>query len=339
MVFGGVAAERLQLNEDTLWSGAPRDWDNPQARDVLPEVRRLLFAGQYAAADQLCRQMQGPFNQSYQPLGNLHLAFEHDGAPAAYRRELDLESALAGVSYSVGDATFTREAFASAPDQAIVLRLACDRPARISFSATLGSQLRHSLHTLGDDGLTLTGVCPSNVDPSYLGDGDRFSYAEGEAAMTFAIRLRVLAEGGRVGVHDGQLRVENADSVTLFLAAATSFEGYDHPALKDATAAAQRDLAAAAQQPYAQLRQRHIDDYQLLFQRVTLDLGQHRRGRAAHRPAHHALSRARRPAPGGAALPLWALSADRQLAPRHASQPSRASGTTRSGRRGARTGR
>src|SRR5262249_45905982 len=106
MVFGGVAAERLQLNEDTLWSGGPRDWDNPGARAVLPEVRRLIAAGDFAAADARCREMQGPYTQSYQPLGDLHLHFDHDAPPTDYRRDLDLATALAHVGYRVGDVTF-----------------------------------------------------------------------------------------------------------------------------------------------------------------------------------------------------------------------------------------
>src|SRR3954453_5762052 len=77
MVFGGVEAERLQLNEDTFWSGGPKPWNNPHALQVLPRVRELVFAGKYQEADQLCRQMHGPFNESYQPLGDLRLALEH----------------------------------------------------------------------------------------------------------------------------------------------------------------------------------------------------------------------------------------------------------------------
>src|SRR5437762_1170768 len=99
MVFGGVEIERLQLNEDTLWSGGPRDWNNPRARDVLPEVRRLIAAGDYVAADALCKQMQGPYNQSYQPLGNLSLRFDVAAPPVDYRRELDLQTAIARVRY------------------------------------------------------------------------------------------------------------------------------------------------------------------------------------------------------------------------------------------------
>ena len=75
MVFGGIHHERLQLNEDTLWSGEPRDWNNPQSLQVLPKVRRLIFAGRLAEANELCKQMQGPYTQSYQPLGDLLLDF------------------------------------------------------------------------------------------------------------------------------------------------------------------------------------------------------------------------------------------------------------------------
>src|SRR3954467_3114781 len=76
MVYGGVETERLQLNEDTLWSGGPVDGNNPHAKEVLPVVRRLIAAGDYLAANLLCKQMQGPFVQSYQPLGDLHLHFD-----------------------------------------------------------------------------------------------------------------------------------------------------------------------------------------------------------------------------------------------------------------------
>src|SRR5215217_3860307 len=92
MVFGGVASERLQFNQDTLWSGAPSDWNNPRAKDVLLELRALLFAGKYAEADQLAKQMQGPYGQSYLPLGDLRLVFEHNIPPDSYQRWLDLDS-------------------------------------------------------------------------------------------------------------------------------------------------------------------------------------------------------------------------------------------------------
>jgi hypothetical protein len=167
MVFGGIERERLQLNDDTLWSGGPRDWNNPNGPKVLAEVRRLIAAERYVEADVAIRGMQGPFTQSYLPMGDLRLTFEHgDHARGGYRRELDLARAVTQVRYRVGATTYTREIFASRPDQAIVIRLTADRPGMISFTAAMDSQLRHTLIANGGV-LELHGRAPSNVDPSY----------------------------------------------------------------------------------------------------------------------------------------------------------------------------
>jgi alpha-L-fucosidase 2 len=285
MVFGGAASERLQLNEDTLWSGAPSDWNNPRAKAVLPDLRRQIFAEKYAEADQLARQMQGPYGQSYLPLGDLRLAFDLSDRPEQYQRWLDLDSAIAGVRYTLGDATFTREAFASAPDQAIVIRLDCDQPGRISFTATLDSQLRHSAQS-SDCRLDLTGSCPRHVAPSYYKVDEPIIYDQGQDGdgMRFAICLQVAAEGGRILAAGTQLRVEEADGATLVLTAATSYDGYDQAPGRtsiDPRGLARQQLASAASQPYTLARQAHIEDHQRLFRRVALDLGS---AAAADRP-------------------------------------------------------
>jgi alpha-L-fucosidase 2 len=111
MVFGGVESERLQLNEDTLWSGFPKDWNNPAAKAVLPEVRRLLRQEKYTEADALCKKMQGPYNQSYLPLGDLHLQFDGLADVTNYRRELNLDTAIATTTFQSGQTTYTREVF------------------------------------------------------------------------------------------------------------------------------------------------------------------------------------------------------------------------------------
>src|SRR5205085_2169929 len=119
MVFGGVASERLALNEDTLWSGGPRDWNNPGAKEILPQVRAAIFAGRYAEAEELCKKMQGPYNESYLPLGDLKLDFPggNEATATGYERTLDLDRAVAVTRYTRGGVTFTREAFSSFPDQ------------------------------------------------------------------------------------------------------------------------------------------------------------------------------------------------------------------------------
>src|SRR5215218_3067678 len=109
MVFGGVERERFQLNEDTLWSGGPRDWNNPNAPKVLAEVRRLIAEEKYVEADRAARGMQGTYTQSFEPLGDLLLAFEHGDGARAYRRQLDLQSAIFEVRYRIGNVNYVRE--------------------------------------------------------------------------------------------------------------------------------------------------------------------------------------------------------------------------------------
>src|SRR5687768_167884 len=100
MVFGGVERERIQLNEDTLWSGGPKDWNNPRAPRVLAEVRRLIAAGEHPIADLSARAMQGPYTQAYMPMADLHLVFEHGDVRGQYQRALDIGSAVATTVYS-----------------------------------------------------------------------------------------------------------------------------------------------------------------------------------------------------------------------------------------------
>lgn len=283
MVFGGVEAERLQLNEDTLWSGGPREWDNPHAREMLPKVRQLIAAGEFVAADALCRQMQGPYNQSYQPLGDLNLQFEVAAPPDNYRRSLDLHTAIATTQYRSGDVTFTREVFASAPDRVIVLRLSADQPGQLSFTATLDTPHRHRI-TARSSGLTLTGQAPTQVVPSYDSAADPVIYEEHGEGMRFDLRVEALCEGGQLTISDQTLHITHADAVTLVLSAATSFNGYDRSPGRDGRDPAVQsaaDLAAACAQSYEQLRTAHTADHAALFGRVTLDLG---RTAAADRP-------------------------------------------------------
>jgi alpha-L-fucosidase 2 len=274
MVFGRVERERIQLNEDTLWSGGPRDWNNPKAPEVLAEVRRLIADGKYVEADAAARGMQGPFTQSYEPLGDLTIAFEHGDVARAYRRQLDLATAVADVRYHVGDTNFVRESFVSHPDQVLVVRLAADRPGRISFTASLDSLLRASTRHDGDV-LKLVGRAPANADPSYHDVSPTPITYAADDGMTFEAHLAAKAAGGRVWCDDGGLHVRGADEVMLCLAAATSFSGYDrHPvrAGREPGPIAAAQLGAALRKPYAELRAAHEADHRALFERVSLEL-------------------------------------------------------------------
>jgi alpha-L-fucosidase 2 len=274
MVFGGTAEERLVLNETGMWSGSPQDADRPDAAAALPEIRRLLLAGRNAAADRLvnasftCAGQGSGFGVGanvpygcHQMLGNLRLRFVQPGAdvPATdYRRELDLADAVVHVSYEQGGVRFTREAFVSAPDEVIVLRLTADRPGSLSFDARLDRPERAVTAIAGDDGLRMTGQLNNGTD----GKGVRF-----------AAFVRALARGGAVHVRDGVLQVRGADEVVLLVTAATDIHTFAGRRSDDSAGMAGDDLARAAAKPYAELRRTHVADYRHWFDRVSLRLG------------------------------------------------------------------
>jgi alpha-L-fucosidase 2 len=292
MVFGDPRRERLALNDDTLWSGGPREWNNPDAKNWLPKVRAAALAGRYAEADALAKKMQGPFNQSYQPLGDLHLDFDVPGEVEGYRRELDLDRAIATTTFRAGGAGHVREVFASFPAQVIVFRVGADRPGQVSFSARLASPLRSAAAAEGKDAIALRGRAPSHVEPSYLGerrDAVRYDEGPGAEGMRFTTIVQAIARGGVVRTTaEGRLEVRGADEAVLLVSAATSFAGFDKsPARegRDAEAAARAPLAAAAVQPVAALREAHVADHARLFGRVRLDLG----APAAERPTDQRL--------------------------------------------------
>ncbi len=270
MVFGGVPAERIQLNEDTFWSGGPYDPINDEALAYLPRVRQLLWEGRYEEAQELADEklMGRPRHlQAYQPLGDLRLVMEGHDDPTDYRRELDLDRAVVRVRYRIGDATFTREAFASAPDHSIVVRLTADHPAKLRFHVTLDSKHPFAVRPVAPRGLLMTGRWRGDLaspeDHLNLSHGLQARwYGDG---LAFAVQLAAEARGGRVEVGEEGLRVVDADSVTLRLAAATSFRGRD----PEAACAA----ALGAMRPYEELRTRHTADHRSLFRRVRLDLG------------------------------------------------------------------
>jgi alpha-L-fucosidase 2 len=252
MVFGNVNGERIQLNENSLWMGGPRDTNNPDALEHLAEVRRLLFAGlpveAYAVAEKY--SMGRPFRlESYQSLGDLRLTFEHEGTPADYRFELDIDAAIARLTYRLGTVRYTREVFASHPAQAIVMRMTADAPGQITVSTWIDRQQDATTEVVGNDRLNLVGA---------LGGGK---------GLSFLASVKLVADGGRFDAYPERIYTQNANSLTLIVSAATSYRGKDH------RGAVERALSAAAAAPYDKLRSDHVADHQKLFRRVTLSLG------------------------------------------------------------------
>jgi alpha-L-fucosidase 2 len=285
MVFGNHRVERIALNEDTLWSGFPRnggklgDWNNPGAKAHLPIVRKLVLEQQdYHAADREMRKMQGPFNQAYQPLGDLEIELAHGEQVTAYQRELNLQTAVATVSYTVGDVRYRREAFVSAPAQLLVTRLTASRKGALSATIRLKSPLRSKTTAPDDHTLHLTGKAPSESAPNYLETDDPILYSEVDGeGMHFASALRAqLVDGTIKKQPDGSLSIEGATTVTLLLGMATGYRGYAVPPdlpIDVVLAAALRPIAQAGAASYARLLSTHTEDHQKLYSRVALDLG------------------------------------------------------------------
>ncbi|MEH7493343.1 glycoside hydrolase family 95 protein [Neobacillus niacini] len=277
MIFGGIEKEHLQLNEDTLWSGTPKDFNNPKAKEILPEVRKLIFDGKYSEADQLCREMMGPYTQSYLPLGDLYLQFYHGEPVRSFERTLDLETGTGHVEYMIGDVHYSREIFASFPDQVITIRLKTSKQGFLNFSASLGSSLKFNT-TPENEHFVLSGICPEHVDPSYYRTNDPIKYGDPDTteAMIFEGRLGVNAEDGSIHLDHEGIHVTSATTVTLYFSAATSFNGFNKSPRKegkDPSLAAKTFLEKAMSKSFEEVRHSHIEDYKSLFNRVELDLG------------------------------------------------------------------
>lgn len=252
MIFGNATSERLQLNEQTVWTGAPEDFVNPAAKTALPQVRKLLFAGEYAAAQQLAQEkLMGDkkMESSYQTLGDLRLDFTTDGSDISeYRRELNLQTAIAKVSYRAGAVLFTREVFSSAPDQVLVVRLAADKAGAISFSMQLSRPGNKAIVRVSGNEIIMQ---------EHTGNG---------TGVRLAARLKLLHKGGTVAIKDQSLQVEKADTVTLLVTVATNYRGDDEATLS-------RNQLDAAAMNYEDLKKRHIADYQAYFNRVDFNVG------------------------------------------------------------------
>lgn len=262
MVWGGAKHERIQLNEDTLYAGGPYDPAPPGALPALPQVRRLLFAGRYAEAEALAnaRMLGLPGKQMpYQPLGDLVLDFFEIAEINGYRRELDLDTAVATSSFEARGLRHHREVLVSPADQCVAVRLSGDKPGRISLRIGLASdQPSATVEADGRHGLVLRG---------------RNEAAHGiEGRLRFAVRLQVSAQGGTLARRGERIEVREADEVVLLLTAATSFRRYDDVS-GDPEAITRTQLAAAAGQDWPRLRRAHVDAHRALFRRVSIDLG------------------------------------------------------------------
>ncbi len=279
MVWSGIEQEKLSLNEDSLWSGYPQSHDIPGAAQHYERARELAMDKKYAQAQALIEQeVLGQFTQSYLPLGELLLDMKHpEGEVRGYRRFLDIERAVSGLHYRVGEVNFTREAFVSAPDQVMAMRISADKPGMISLRTGFTCQLRAKVF-VEEDRMILDGIAPSQVDPSYVDSPEPVIYSDDPAkkGMGFCAMVMVDARGGEKKALADGLEILGADSVVVYFAARTSFNGpFRQPFLegKPYREPCREELFAARRLGYESLYKRHVEDYQTYFNRVSLDLG------------------------------------------------------------------
>ena len=274
MVYGGPNLERLQINEDTLWSGGPQSYDNPKAFQYLAPVRQLLTDKKYAEAEELAEKMMGNpiYQAAYQPLGDLLLNFPTGEKLSGYWRELDLETAVTTISYGIGDAQFKRTIFASYPDDAIVIQLDCDQSHRLTFDLSLTSPHPTTSSAQEDGSLLVEGqVAPR---PEQFQSGSRALIANwDEPGTKFAAQIKVRAQGGSMTTYDNKISVRAANSVTIVFTAATSFLNYQDVS-GDPVAKSAKSLDALKDRDFSQLKERHLADYQALFKRTSFRLGE-----------------------------------------------------------------
>ncbi|WP_375450699.1 glycoside hydrolase N-terminal domain-containing protein [uncultured Devosia sp.] len=261
MVFGDVSRERLQINESTFFTGGPYRPLNPEALEYLPEVRRLIFAGEYRAAEALAHghMMAKPYLQmSYQPIGDVLINFHHNMNAKDYRRSLDLQTAIATTAYTAGGMRYTREAFVSPVAGVLVYRVSASEPGKVNIDVGMSSPQPGDMQ-------------PSTTDTvSYAGRNRREQGVDG--ALRFGFAARIVANGGLVTTSPETVRVQRADSAIVLVDAATSFCRYDDVS-GDPDALVTTRLDAAAAQTFEHLRGAHVAEHRRLFACLSIDLG------------------------------------------------------------------
>ena len=256
MVFGVPTHERIQFNEQTVWTGEPHDYAHHGASRYLGQIRELLFAGKQKEAEDLATKefMSEPIRQkAYQAFGDLLIEYPGiaEDSISDYRRELNLDTAITAVQFSSGGVTYRREVFADHPSNVIALTLSASKPGSLSFEASFKSAHKGSVIAAAPDG------------------GLAMSGAVENSAIRFQAVLRVNGHDGKIATSNGKIAINGATSVTLVLAGATNFVNYRDVSGNPA-AVNSRTLAAL---PGRNLRAEHIADYQNLFHRVSIDFG------------------------------------------------------------------
>ena len=261
MVYGDPSKELIQLNENTVWAGSPYRNDNPDAREALPEVRRLIFEGKYKEAHDIVNEKfisKISHGMPYQTMGNLRLSFPGHENFQDYYRELDLTNAVVSSRYNLNGVKYETKIFSSFPDQILIIRISADKPGSLSFSASLDRPSKIDITTNRKDELIMSGKT------------NDFENVRGEL-LQFNTKVKILTSGGSVSASDTTLIVSKADIATIYVSMATNFVNYNDISA-NAVERVNNYLQTALKKDYALILKDHIADYQKYFNRVSLDL-------------------------------------------------------------------
>jgi alpha-L-fucosidase 2 len=270
MVYGDVAQERIQLNESTLWTGGPHNYVNREAFQYLDRMRDLIFNEKVVEADALSAKLLGnpSQQQAFQPFCDLEFEFDMSPMPLDYRRALNLETAIAEITYSVEEVQFRRQSFLSYPDKVFGLHLSASQPGQHSLTLSLSSlHPSVSVHASEDGTLLLTGQMQADSPPagSWIAPWNA-------PGLRFAAGAKVILSGGHASVQGDKIAISAANSVTVLVHCATSFESYNNIE-GDPVQKVEDAIHAAQRYSLDDLLDRHQQDHQRLFQRVSLRLG------------------------------------------------------------------
>jgi alpha-L-fucosidase 2 len=280
MVFGRVGQELIQLNEATLWTGGPvRTNVNPQAYANLLLAREALLKNEdYTQANEYAKKMQGYYSESYLPLGNLTITQKlKDTVPTSYYRDLDIKNAIATTRYTIDGVEYTRQIISSAPDQVIVIHLTASKVGKLNFTIGANNELRYQNVVISDNQIAMKGKAPSHIQPNYVDSEDPIAWSDstGCRGMRYELQVKAVNKDGVVSADNNGITVKNATDVTIYLSAATSFNGFDKcpdAEGKDEHKLATDYLTKALKFSWPALLQHHYADYHQYFNRVSFSL-------------------------------------------------------------------
>jgi alpha-L-fucosidase 2 len=265
MVFGTTDIEQIQLNEETVWAGEPGNNIPEGVADSIRQIRSLLFEAKYKEAQDLSNRTfprsapaSSNYGMQYQPVGNLLIGFPGHTNTVSYRRDLDVQNAIASVSYTVNGITFKRETFASLSDGVIIVRLTASKPKSITCTLSFNTPHKKSFSTIKNNLLVLHGVT-SSLDNK-------------QGKLQFEAQVQAVVEKGKLKYTDTSVLINAADAATIYISIGTNYKSYKDIS-GDPSAKATKYLKAAVVRDYAMAKAAHIKIYRSYFNRMELDLG------------------------------------------------------------------